>query len=424
MKHRIFLLLILSCVLISAGILISNTVKITNTKPDLIEINRIKINSESARSFSDFRIDSKYDFTIFSILDENYGTVLFSTQQVSDMQPTERINQAINNYDTILDFEQNGNIEGKIIVYTSQALQGDQALRLMAVIIPFSVVCVLIVLYYFYMCHYLYKPFKRFKRFAQDIAAGNLDLPLPMDKDNLFGEFSESFDILREELKTARQRAADEEKSKKELIATLSHDIKTPVSIVRAASELLEIGEADQRKLINIKAIQTKTLGIDTLIMDLFSSALEDLSELKLNIKDINSAQIEQIIVNADLSQKTMFTNRIPDCLIKADSLRISQICGNIISNSYKYADTKIEISFYLSDHYLRISFKDFGNTLNADDLPMLANKFYRGKNAEDKEGAGLGLYICSKLLERMGGSLAFDLEKDGLRVDIHLALS
>lgn len=424
MKHRIFLILILSCVLISAGILIINTEKITNTKPDLIEINRIKINSESVESFSNFHIDTKYDFTIISILDKNYGTVLYTTQHVRDMQPMERMNQAINNYDTILDFEQNGNIEGKIIVYTSQVLQSNQALRLMAIFIPFSVLCVLIILYYFYMRYYLYKPFKRFKRFAQDIAAGNLDLPLPMDKDNLFGEFTESFDLLRDELKIAKQKAIDEEKSKKELIATLSHDIKTPVSIVRAASELLEISETDQKKLVNIKVIQAKTLEIDTLITDLFSSALEDLSELKINIKDINSAQIEQMIANADLLKKTMFSNRIPDCLIKADPLRISQICGNIISNSYKYANTEIKVSFHLSDYYLRVSFIDFGNTLDADDLPMLANKFYRGKNAEDKEGAGLGLYICSKLLERMGGSLDFDLEKDGLMVDINLALS
>lgn len=418
------LILTLSCILISAGILISDTTKIINTKPDLIEINRIKINSESVESFSNFHIDSRYDFIIVSILDANYGTVLFSTKQIVDMQLTERINLAVGNYDTILDFERNGSIEGKIIIYTSQDLQGNQTLRLMVIIILFSILCALIAAYYFYMRHYLYRPFKRFKSFAQNIAAGNLDLPLPMDKDNLFGEFTESFDILREELKIARQKAADEEKSKKELIATLSHDIKTPISIVRAASELLELNETDQKKLTNIKAIQAKTLEIDTLITDLFSSALEDLSELKINIKDIKSAEIEQIIMNSDLLKKTIFTNKIPACLIKADSLRVSQICGNIILNSYKYADTKIEVSFFLTDNYLRISFKDFGNTLIADDLPMLANKFYRGKNAEDKEGAGLGLYICSNLLERMGGSLDFDLEKNGFRTDISLALS
>lgn len=429
MKHRIIFILILFCVFISAGILLNETKKTVNTKPDLIEINRIKITAESKESFSsenfsDFHMDSKYDFTIISIMEENDGMVLFSTKQTLDLPSAERLNEAISNYDTILDFERNGIIEGKIIIYTSQDLQGNQELRSMAVIIPFAILLILLSLYYFYMRHYLYKPFTRLKDFARDIATGNLDMPLPMDKDNLFGEFTESFDIMREELKLAKQKAIAEETSKKELIAALSHDIKTPISIVRVASELLEINETDEKKLINIKAIQAKTMEIDTLITDLFSSALEDLSELKIDIKDISSHEIEQIIIHADPLKKTILKNKISDCLMEADPLRLSQICGNIISNSYKYAGTAIEVSFAIIDHSLNISFKDFGHTLKEEELPMLSNKFYRGANAQGKQGAGLGLYICSNLTERMGGSLDFYLEEEGFRVDIILGLS
>ena len=424
MKYKIILIIILSCLLISAGILINDTVKTVNDKPDILEINRIKISSESVDNFSDFSINSKYDFTIISILAENHGTVLFSTVQTVEISAEERISKAIGNYDTVIDFEREGIIKGKIIVYTSQVLKGNKPLRLTAIIVPFSILFVLITLYYFYMRYYLYSPFKRLKTFAQDIAAGNLDLPLPMDKDNLFGEFTESFDIMREELKAARQKAIDEEKSKKEFIATLSHDIKTPVSIVRAASELLEISETDKKRLVNIKAIRVKTLEIDTLITDLFNSTLQDLSELKINITDIDSPEIEKIIISADPLKKTTFVNKIPNCVIKADLLRLSQIFGNIISNSYKYANTDIQVSFSIIDNFLRISFKDFGNTLTSDDLPFLTNKFYRGKNAQEKGGSGLGLYICSNLLTRMGGSLDLDLEKDGLRVDLSILLS
>ena len=424
MKYRLILVLMIFCVLISAGILIADTIKVTTIKPDMVEINSIKIRSESTKDLSNFDIDTKYDFTIISILKENYGDILFSTNKADTMPLTQRINSAVSNYDTVVDFEHEGRTEGKIIVYTSRDLSSNNSLRLMAVIIPFTILLIVIVFYYFYMRHYLYNPFKRLKNFAKEIAAGNFDSQLPMDKDNLFGEFTESFDILREELKTARQKAAAEEKSKKELIATISHDIKTPISIVRAASELLKMNETDSKKLVNIEAIQAKTFEMNTLITDLFSSALEDLSELKINLRDIKSVEVLQIIKDADPRGKAIFKNKIPDCLIKADPLRISQICSNIISNSYKYANTKIEAEFLLTDNCLRISFKDFGNTLTASDLPMLTNKFYRGKNAENKEGAGLGLYICSSLLERMGGSLDFDLEPDGLKVSISLILS
>lgn len=432
LKYKLILLLVLLCVLLSAVILIDETTKTTNTKPDLIEINKIKISSESIvnneniskEDFNDFHINSIYDFTIISILEDNYGDVLYSTKQIIELPLAERINQAISNYDTILDFEKNGMIVGKIIIYSSQALNGNQKLRLVAIIIPFAILCILLILYFLYMRYYLYRPFKRLKSFAKDIAGGNLDIILPMDKDNLFGEFTESFDIMREELKCANQRAINEEKSKKELIAALSHDIKTPISIVRAASELLEINETDPKKLINIIAIQKKTLEIDTLITDLFSSALEDLSELKIDVKDIVSDEIEQIIIGADPLKKVILMNKIPTCLIKVDPLRISQIFGNIISNSYKYADTAIEVTSAIIDHSLKISFKDFGNTLKAEELPMLANKFYRGSNTDGRQGAGLGLYICSNLVLRMEGCLDFLLENDGFRIDVVLLLS
>lgn len=420
MKHKLIPILIIICVLVSAGLLIAETVNFVKEKPDTIEINEIKHNAESVNNFLNYSYDSIYDFTIVDL----DGAVLFTTKKVDDISIVERINQAILNYDTVIDYEKNGIVEGKIIIYTGQILEGNRAGRIAAVVIPFSVLCILLVLYYLYMRVYLYRPFKRLKNFAVDIAAGNLDLPLPMDKDNLFGEFSESFDLMREELKAAKQKAVLEEKSKKELIATLSHDIKTPVSIVRAASELLEMNETNPKKLTNIKTIQSKTLEIDRLIMDLFSSALNDLSELKINVINIESALIGDLAKSADQFENVIFKNQIPECLVKADTFRIKQVFGNIISNSDKYAGTVIEVSFYIEAGFLKISFKDSGVSFDKTELPFILTKFYRGKNASDKQGTGLGLYICSELLDRMGGKLEVKPENDGFTVNVNLALS
>ena len=422
MKHKIILILIIACVLISGGILISETVYASGSKPDLVEINKIKIYTETAADLSSFQFASdKYDFMVVSFPD---GVILYETKRVATMGLTERLNQAITNYDTVLDYEPDGNLSGKIIIYTGQSLQGNRTLHLLVIIIPFTILCALLCGYYFYMRVFLYSPFKRMKKFALDIAVGNLELALPMDRDNLFGEFTESFDIMRDELKAARQKAAAAENGKKELVAAISHDIKTPLSIIRTASELLELGEIDKKRLNKIKAIQAKTVEIDTLITDLFSLALEDLSELKIDVKDIEAAQIERLIELSDPLKKTTIVGSIPQYLLRADLLRLGQVFGNIISNSYKYAGTKIEVSFTLIDRYLKISFKDFGTTLTQEELPLLKTKFYRGKNAESKQGAGLGLYICSKILENMGGGLGCEIEPDGFRADVSLALS
>ena len=421
MKHKIILILIVICVIISAAVLIIETVNSSAAKPDTIEINRIKQAVESvenAESFSGFSYDSKYDFTVIDLR----GEVLYGKDNNS-MSYTQRINFAIQNYDTAIDYVKNGSIEGKIIVYTGYIIKGNQTAKFSTVIVTFSILCVLLILYYLYMRVFLYRPFVKLKSFAAEIASGNLDLALPMDKDNLFGEFTESFDLMREELRAAKQKAILEEKSKKELIATLSHDIKTPVSIVRAAGELLEINESDKKKLIHIKTIRDKTFEIDRLATDLFSSALNDLSELKINVKNVDSLDLKNIIIAADQFKKVIFKNAVPECLLKADSFRLSQVFGNIISNSNKYAGTDIEVFFELIDNYLNISFKDSGSSLGKEELALIKSKFYRGKNAKDKQGAGLGLYICENLIERMGGKLNISLD-GGFKVDVYLALS
>ncbi len=92
------------------------------------------------------------------------------------------------------------------------------------------------------------KPFKKLEKFANEVAKGHLDFPLEMDKENIFGTFTESFDIMREELNLARKRKYEVGQSKKELIAALSHDIKTPVTGIKLMSELLAL-QVENRRL-------------------------------------------------------------------------------------------------------------------------------------------------------------------------------
>ncbi|MCL2234528.1 MAG: HAMP domain-containing histidine kinase [Firmicutes bacterium] len=415
MKHRIVVILIILAIFVVSGILIWDAVDGRNFSPDIVEINRIRVSIENTENFDNLGANFEYDFTVIS----NEGSVLFSTKNTEKMLLEQRLNNAISNSDVVIAFS-----DGYIIIYLGHFRERNKSLRI-ALIASLSVLLIALTLgYYAYMRHFLYRPFKKLKNFAGEIATGNLDTLLPMDKDNLFGEFSASFDIMREELKMARQRLIDEEKSKKELIATLSHDIKTPIAIVRVASELLEMGEKDEKKLSNIKAIKGKTHEIDILLTDLFSSALEDLTELKINITDISSKEIQDSILGVDSLNKVSLENEAPDCLMKGDTLRLSQVFGNIISNSYKYSNSEIIVSFVLEEKFLTISIKDNGNSLKKEEVSLLTQKFYRGENAQGKHGAGLGLYISSKLIKKMGGHLKITQEPDGLKVEIKLALS
>ncbi len=275
------------------------------------------------------------------------------------------------------------------------------------------------------------RPFANMKDFASYVAAGDLDRPLEMDRGNMFGAFSESFDIMREELKASRARELSLQKKERELIASLSHDLKTPVTGIKLTSELMAAvfsqneGQeitVTQDMIVKMNNVYKKADEIALLVGDLFSSTLEDLGAFKVNCADENSAVITALVSEYD-DRGLVRISEIPQVIVHMDKLRLSQVIGNILFNSYKYADTPIDISFRLDERFLEVSIYDSGPGVPEDEIELITNKFYRGKEQGDKEGSGLGLYIARILMDKMGGELSVRSE-NGLCVTLLIPLS
>ena len=280
-----------------------------------------------------------------------------------------------------------------------------------------------------YVTKRIYRPFRELKDFAGRVAEGKLDEPLSMDRSNMFGAFSESFDIMREELRTARIREADLQKREKELVASLSHDLKTPITGIKLTSELLSAKLAHTPGMEDytekIANIYKKADQIDVLVSDLFSATLEELGDFKVNCTDESSRILTEILKKYD-DKGLVQAQDVPEVLIHIDPRRMHQVIGNIISNSYKYAGTGIEVSYRLVEEYLEMSVRDFGPGVPEEELGMILGKFYRGKKWADskEEGSGLGLYIASTLMEKMDGELLPSNEGRGFKITLMIPLS
>ena len=262
------------------------------------------------------------------------------------------------------------------------------------------------------------RPFRKLEHFAGRVAAGDLDAPLEMDRQNRFGAFTESFDLMREQLACARENERLANVQKKELVASLSHDIKTPAAAIKIIAELhgAKHGETEE-----MKAIIDKIDQIDLLISNMFSATLEELEQLKVFPTEISSKELEADIRAADFEDKIRPFS-LPECVLTVDRLRFRQVMDNVIGNSYKYADTEIAVSANFDGAFFVLSIRDFGVGVSVTEVELLTQKFYRAGNAKNKNGTGLGLYLSAYFLSEMGGFLTIE-NQNGLCVNLHFPI-
>jgi signal transduction histidine kinase len=270
----------------------------------------------------------------------------------------------------------------------------------------------------------LIRPFHEMRAFARQVAAGDLDALLRMDKANAFGAFTEAFDLMREELRAGRERERNLDRSRKELVASLGHDMKTPVASIKAVAELMAAQSGDPETIRRLTTIGAKADQIDALATNLLEGALQDLQELPVNVGQVSSRALAAILDEAD-HLGWVDGIGLPDCLVRADPLRVAQAVGNVVGNSYKYGAPPIEVDGRVEEGRLVFALTDAGPGADPDELPQLTGKFYRGRTASAQQGAGLGLYLAEHLIERMGGGLSCDnAPNGGFRVVFWLTLA
>ena len=356
----------------------------------------------------------------YAVLDSG-GDVIFRTRQGL----SESLNEAVIHRDTILDVEVNGKTAGKIIIYNDNPRTfGDGRKRYAAVLIfAASLQLGCFVIYSVYLYRRVVKPFGKLEDFAERVAGGNLDIPLEMDRGNIFGAFTESFDIMRSELKKARLAEARANSEKKELVAKLSHDIRTPVASIKAASEVGAAIAENEKIRQNYNHIIHKTDQINTLVTNLFSATLEELQQLTVEPTDMESGVLTEMLSSADYFHYAKIPP-VPDCLLFADRLRLQQVFDNLFANSYKYANTAITVTICAEDTCLAVCIEDCGGGVDSLELPLLKEKFKRGSNAEHIEGAGLGLYISDYCMKNMQGRLEIENGEAGLKAVVQIAFA
>ena len=275
------------------------------------------------------------------------------------------------------------------------------------------------------------RPFCKLEDFAGEIATGNLDKNLKYNRVNMFGEFTWAFDHMRREIKKARQCEQEAVENNKTVIATLSHDIKTPIASIRGYSEALaeNMDSTPERRKRYIDVIIKKCDEVTKITNDMFIHSLHDLDKLIIKKEPVEIHKVISETVEAMEGGRTdIILGEIKEGVLKkADSGRIAQVIENIINNARKYAPGNIYINTEVENNSLgdmdsreyKIRIKDEGKGILPEDMPFVFDKFYRGKNHGDEPGAGLGLFIVKYVMEQMDGRVEIINCSDGLEVTL-----
>lgn len=294
-------------------------------------------------------------------------------------------------------------------------------------------ICCLIFILLVYGAVYLFilRPFDELENYAAELASGNFDIQLPYKRVNVFGQFTWAFDHMRTEITAARENEIRAIENNKTVIATLSHDIKTPVASIRGYAEglTMNMDSTPERRARYAEVIMRKCDEVKKITDDMFLHSLQDLDKLVIKKETVEMKKlISDIVEDMQRDKGRIVVDRdiVTANIADIDRIRLTQVIENIISNSRKYApDSEIILRTDITDDgdTYQISIRDFGEGIPDADMPFIFEKFYRGSNVSDKPGAGLGLFIVKYIMEKMNGGVELRNMDKGLMVILRLPI-
>jgi len=221
--------------------------------------------------------------------------------------------------------------------------------------------------------------------------------------------------------------------SRQRWLADLSHELRTPVTIMRAELEAMQDGvrPLDQHQ---ISAILSETLHLTKLLDDLHDLSLADAGALRyrmeaINLNDIVRASCSSYESQFLAKQQQLLCNTPSTPIIfHGDAVRLRQLLDNLLRNSLKYTDngTKVNISLQQHADQISLSIKDESPGVSDEQLAHLFDHLYRVENSRNRHtgGAGLGLAICQRIVEAHQGTIEAHHhhagETCGLAIEIH----
>ncbi len=260
---------------------------------------------------------------------------------------------------------------------------------------------------------------------TEQLAEGNLEVEIDEDL-GIFNAFKEEVMHIQGGFKKAVEAEVRSQRMKTDLIANVSHDLKTPLTSIITYTDLLKDEDLDKEKRAQyLETLDQKAQRLKVLIEDLFEMSKASSGNITMNLQEVELTslmkqtllELEDKIEEANLMIRSNFPEH--KVLLMLDSERTFRVFDNLILNMTKYAmsGTRAYIDIVDLEQSVQIIFRNMSAeeiNVNGDEL---TERFVRGDQARHTEGSGLGLAIAKSFVELQGGTLDIHIDGDLFKV-------
>lgn len=253
---------------------------------------------------------------------------------------------------------------------------------------------------------------------VQQLRQGNLSTRVQISSGDEIGQLGVAFNDMAAQIQTSLDTLSRNDALRRELVANISHDLRTPLASIEGYTETILLKEhllSEEERKTYLQTILKNTKSLGHLVTDLFELSKLEARETDVNLEPFSITELvqdnllkfeqqamqQEIYLSGDLPRNTP--------LVRADVALIERVLQNFIANALQYTPQRgrVNVRVYQSTAaYVQISVADTGRGIAAEDLPHVFDRFYRTTTVREKARLGLGLAIARKIVELHGSSI------------------
>ena len=252
------------------------------------------------------------------------------------------------------------------------------------------------------------------------ISGGNLAVRVPMHSHDEVGRLASAFNDMVERVEASFNKERGLELARRELIASVSHDLRTPLASIRAMVESINDGVVTDPATVKryLKTLEVEVENLSQLINDLFELSQMDAGVLKLDMEtssltDLISDTLESMSVQATAEGRNLHLKGSVEgevAHVMMDPRRVQRVLYNLVQNAIRYtpSDGSVQILARDTGTEVQVEVKDTGEGIPPEELSRIFDRFYRTEQSRSRGsgGTGLGLSIAKGIVEAHGGRL------------------